>query len=107
MDNARPSADLERNDVEGALAVFRWYREQGRETPPDLAHVLLMLQDDSDELLRRLDEEESASAPALDSSSEKLQASTKRSTLHLGFSGRRLSGQNKRGAPRCFCGRHG
>jgi hypothetical protein len=53
--------DLRRNDVEAALAIFRWFREQGRETPPDMAHMLLMYQDDSDELLRRLDEEERAS----------------------------------------------
>ena len=53
-----PTLDIERNDIEGALAVFRWYRERGREIHPDTAHVLLMLQDDSDELLQRLDEEE-------------------------------------------------
>jgi hypothetical protein len=56
-----PTTDLDRNDIEGALAVHRWYRERGQTIPPDMAHVLLMLQDDDTELVRRLEEQYRAS----------------------------------------------
>lgn len=42
-----PSADLDRNDLDGALAWFRWHIERNLTPDPDTAHVLYMLQDDS------------------------------------------------------------
>ena len=59
-DETPPSADLDRNDLEGALSVFFWYRDRGLVMPPDTAHVLLRLQDDDEEIVRRLTEDHEA-----------------------------------------------
>ncbi len=45
--------DLQRNDVDGAVRVFEAELDAGT-WGPDKGEVLLMLQDDSDELLARL-----------------------------------------------------
>lgn len=43
--------DLERNDLDGAIAIVRWYKAHGRELSPDLFQTLAMLQDDADAFL--------------------------------------------------------
>jgi hypothetical protein len=45
--------ELDRNDVEGAMAVYRGLKARGKWRPED-GSMLLMLQDDPEELLKRM-----------------------------------------------------
>lgn len=54
--------DLDRNDIDGALEVYARALAEGRET--EVAQVLVMLQDDPSELIRRMLEVSPDRSPA-------------------------------------------
>jgi hypothetical protein len=58
-------SDIERNDVAAAFAYYLQQKRDGAMSAED-GHILLMLQDDSRELARRIYENELRSAPLKD-----------------------------------------
>jgi hypothetical protein len=49
---------LERNDVEGAMALIRAARARGEEVNEDAMHILLRMQDDPETLIAAQEEED-------------------------------------------------
>ena len=51
-----PTTDLQRNDLAGAVAWFRWHRERNLKVNPEVVALLLRLQDEDGPLLEALDQ---------------------------------------------------
>ena len=51
-----PPIDLQRNDVKGAVAWYRWHRERGVQVDREQSEILMRLQDEDGPLLAALDQ---------------------------------------------------